>query len=72
VKRIVEKMRGVVSLVPMNLFMADIVDMQELEDWEERLEALGEDYAVTFKKKRGKIFYDIFVNTKKPKSSFQI
>lgn len=71
VKRVVEKMKGVVSIVPMNLFIADIDNMQELEDWEDRLELLGEPYAVTFKKKRGKIFYDIFVNTKKPRSSFQ-
>lgn len=70
-KRSVEKMRGIVALVPMNLFLSDIDDMLFLEEWEERLENLGEDYAITFKKKRGRIFYDIFVNSKTPKSNFK-
>jgi hypothetical protein len=70
-KRTVEKMKGIVAIVPMNLFLEDIEDMEFLEYWEDRLDILGEAYAITFKRKKGKIIYDIFVNSKRPGNVFQ-
>lgn len=66
-----DKQIGNVKIAPYNLFV-DNLNVQEVEDWEYRLERLGEPYTVAFKTNRhGQIVYGIFVVSGKKNGAFK-
>lgn len=67
----IEKMKGSIKLTNLNLFLEDTTDISSIEFWEDRLDKLGEPYAVTFRTKKGKIMYSLYCNTKRVGSSFK-
>lgn len=67
----IEKLKGKIKICKDNLFMSDIADMEELDFWEERLERLEEEFAITFYLKKGKVKYNLYCNTKRKGGSFR-
>ena len=68
---VVEKGEGI-PLTKANALLKDIIDMQELEFWEDRLEFLNQDYVVAFRKFKGKIRYSIFCRLGHKNSAFKV
>lgn len=67
----IEKIQGDIKICKDNLFMSNITDMEELEFWEERLDRLEEEYAITFCLKKGKTEYNLYCNTKRKGGAFR-
>lgn len=53
------------------LFIADITDMETLEEWEARLEYLKQPYITAYRKIGVKVFYSIFTNVRGKNSKFK-
>ena len=68
---IVEKNPARIEIKDCNLLVADIDDMQTLEDWEERLDLAKQEYAVAYRTLKGKIVYSIFTKLRKKGSMFR-
>jgi len=67
----VEYSVGNVNMVPSNILVKDIDDMEELEFWEERLRYLKQDFTVTYRKMKGKILYSIFTTMRLKETLFR-
>lgn len=68
---IVEYQVGKVSLVSSNLLVKDIMDMEILEFWEDRLKRLNQPFAVLFKRTKRGVKYCIYTNMKRKGSIFR-
>lgn len=68
----IEKATGDVKLNNFTVFIKDTDDMQAVEFWEERLEKLGQPYAIAFREREGRVYYSLFTNTKKAGSPFRV
>ena len=68
---IVEKNPAKIKLNDSNLLVADIEDMQQLEDWEERLDKAGQIYATAFRMVAERVVYSIFTKVRKKGSIFR-
>ncbi len=67
----VEVAKGDVDLVPSNLLIKDLDDMEILEYWEERLDLLKQPYVIAYKEVKGRVLYYIFTNLKEKGSAFR-
>lgn len=67
----IEKITGKIIISSYNLFIEDIEDMSELEYWENRLDYLNEPYAITFRLKNDKIYYNLYCNDNRAGSRFK-
>ncbi len=68
---IVEKNPEKIELKDCNLLVEDIDDMQQLEDWEERLNDAGQAYATAFRTVKKKIVYSIYTRVRQKGSMFR-
>lgn len=67
-----EYQTGRVNLVESNLLVADLIDMETLEYWEERLTGLKQPFAVMYQKnEEGKIVYAIFTEMGRKGNAFR-
>lgn len=70
--QVIEKKVGDIKINSFNLFVENILDMELLEYYEDRLERLEEPYAITYRSRGdGKIVYSIYCNTRKKGSKFK-
>ena len=60
----IEKKIGSVKAARYNLLVDALEDMQELEDWEMRLEKLKVPYTVAYRNLKNKTYYYIFCDTR--------
>lgn len=68
----VEYKVGDVSLIPSNILVSDVDDMDLLEFWEERLRVMSQPFAVLFRKdKDGLIRYSILTEMKRKGNPFR-
>lgn len=67
----IEYSTGEVALQTANLLIKDVVDMETIEYWEERLQRLNQAYVVAYRKFEGKIAYSIFTNLRQKGSAFR-
>lgn len=71
-KYVVEYQTENIELVPSNLLLDNIEDMECLEEWEYRLgQILKVGYAVVYKKRGKKILYSIFTDLKRKGGVFK-
>lgn len=68
---IIEKNPAKIELKDCNLLVADLADMQQLEDWEQRLDEAGQAYATAFRTVKNRIVYSIFTGLRKKGSMFR-
>ena len=63
---------GNVSLIPSNILVSDIDDMELLEFWEERLQILAQPFAILYREdKDGFVKYSILTEMKKKGNPFR-
>lgn len=63
---------GNVSLIPSNILVSDIDDMELLEFWEERLQRLSQPFAVLYREdKDGLVRYSILTEMKRKGNPFR-
>lgn len=67
----VETKTGDVKMVRANILVENVDDMQELENWEARLEQLGQPYLVAYKRVGNKVRYTIFSPLNRKGSAFK-
>lgn len=60
-----------VALTKDNMLIKDEFDMDNIEFWEERLQALKQSYVLAYRKRKGKIAYTIFTKMRGKGSAFK-
>lgn len=68
---IIEYSTGEVALVPSNILIKDVEDMEDLEFWEDRLKKMNQPYTVVYKKVKDKFLYAIFTDLRNKESVFR-
>lgn len=66
----IEKGSGV-ALTAANCLVKDILDMNEIEFWEDRLDKLEQPYVTAFRTRKGYVYYSIFCKQGSKNSAFR-
>jgi hypothetical protein len=67
----VERKVGKVAMTEANLLVSDITNMEAVEYWEDRLEAMQQAFVIAFRKQDGQVLYSIFADLRKKGSPFR-
>ena len=67
----VEYQTGRVHMIASNILVQDVVDMETVEYWEDRLKDLHQPFVVVYREVGGKFLYSIFTDLRKKGSAFR-
>lgn len=68
---ILEKGSENIPLTRSHLLVEPTIDMSEIEFWESRLSFIGQEYAIAYKKRKGKYYYAVFTKQGASGSKFR-